>query len=80
MSFDEWYSWFEKAPGDKGLPEWWEPRHKEELMEYAREDEYGRLDRDVTLEEMERRAGKKIMTLGMMIDSIAHYMRKAGQL
>lgn len=76
IGFEEWLKLFQ---GAGVLPEWWKPRHKEELMVYTRENNWGRLNREVGTLDMAVRAIKRMLSYGMMIEKVMSSMKQSDQ-
>ncbi|KAK7052468.1 N-lysine methyltransferase SMYD2 [Favolaschia claudopus] len=67
----EFKGWMERVMRVGMLPEWWDAEvNGAGIDEYAREDEWGRLDRVLSREEIKADAQMRLMSLEMMIERV----------
>lgn len=69
----EFSDWMDRVTRAELLPKWWDKEVNNAGIEaYAREDDWGRLDRDVTKEEIRAHVGKRLISLEMMVERIVN--------
>ncbi|KAK0467790.1 uncharacterized protein EV420DRAFT_427992 [Desarmillaria tabescens] len=69
MSFEEFVA---KAEKSGILPDWWKEENRDGLLKFSKEDEWGKLERQVTKEDIKNHLDKpaRMLSLEMMIERI----------
>ncbi|KAJ7653167.1 hypothetical protein DFH06DRAFT_1474926 [Mycena polygramma] len=67
----EFGDWMDRLGGLGVLPDWWDKEVNGKGLEiYVREDAWGRLDRDITSDELQADVKKRMMSLEMIVEKV----------